>query len=563
MTLLTHPRADDLARALREQATPRDIAILVRGTAPAHDPVPFKMLSGPIVAHPASDQRDAPVVIGTTSSTSKDLYDTRMTRTALSSMLRDALDNLTVFMDHNYTIPESIFGTCVGAQMVDRQAPSGTAFTDLDFAVRVVGADVNPRAVQCYNAIQGGTKLGFSIGAMMLDWEWQTPDGQRIDVADQERDWNGTPLPPAPDAQFSITDVLMVESSLVGVPANRRSWVHDARRSLEERGLMKGPTSFTFPVTERTINVAKTDKPALALSTDAPDTLRDYGTPPPADTTPGADAGRDPHSAEPTLDPDGLDALDALQDAAAPVGDDRSLEDLERGLNASYGIVAADDATVKTSTRTAVTRKAVKEAKPAKSKKPGKSGKAGTQPAKSPNTPSEGVPAKTKKKDKKNRPADVSLTPFPKGKKKKGKKNSKNGQQNQGDVNMPKSGEINPARPDKGAKARDQDRAVGPDTTRAPEITTIIPDVDALRAEVAHARTVRDELHLSVKTLLNQQKSLTKSVKKAAKVLRKADDTGLYRPTRGHALRDVTLTDADLIGLDDADLAKHLTSHVI
>ena len=66
-----------------------------------------------------------------------------------------------------------------------------------------------------------------------------------------------------------------------------------------------------------------------------------------------------------------------------------------------------------------------------------------------------------------------------------------------------------------------------------------------------------------MKTLLNQQKSLTKSVKKAAKVLRKADDTGLYRPTRGHALRDVTLTDADLIGLDDADLAKHLTSHVI
>lgn len=172
----------------------------------------FKITSGLLKAYKSED--GVRRLKTTASSTIQDHGKDRMNLSAIQRMAASAKENMTIFLNHSYTVPEDVLGSCEDA--IVREAgtgPDGRIF-DLDFDVRV--NESNPRAVSTWEAIESGTKLGTSIGAIVKDYDKNTDGG------------------------WDINDVELLEASIVGIPANPRSWVHYARKSIEsalEKGL--------------------------------------------------------------------------------------------------------------------------------------------------------------------------------------------------------------------------------------------------------------------------------------------------------------------------------------
>jgi hypothetical protein len=115
---------------------------------------------------------------------------------------------MTIFLNHEYRVPEDVMGSVDTAHAIARGYDGETPIVDLDFDISV--NETNPRAVQAWQAIESGVKLGTSIGA-------QIPEGGA------KRNKNGT---------LVVSDVNLLEASVVGIPANPRSWVHYAMKSL-------------------------------------------------------------------------------------------------------------------------------------------------------------------------------------------------------------------------------------------------------------------------------------------------------------------------------------------
>lgn len=229
---------DEIAKARREGLSNRKLVKLFRNIDLEIDPPEFtihttKKLEASFLRSgediPNTEGGD-PVISGTTSSTDVDMYNSRMTKKAISSMLRDCKTHLTTFLNHDYQVPESILGSIISAKSVSRVGEDNVKYTDLDIISSVVAEDVNPRAMRCWKALRGGVKLGWSIGALVIEWEWQELDGSKIDV-DTDDPW-AMYFPPTEEAVLAIKDVLLLESSVVGMPANRRSWASDAARSI-------------------------------------------------------------------------------------------------------------------------------------------------------------------------------------------------------------------------------------------------------------------------------------------------------------------------------------------
>lgn len=149
-------------------------------------------------------QGDDLILSGIASSTIKDRHGDTMTPRALESMLRSA-EGMTIYLNHSYNVPEDVAGS-VRQAWIDR---SSNELHDLHFDIAINRE--NPRAVQAFNAIDKGTKLGLSIGAMI-------PEGGA------KRDKKS--------GSFIIDDVELLETSIVSIPANPRSWVEYARKSL-------------------------------------------------------------------------------------------------------------------------------------------------------------------------------------------------------------------------------------------------------------------------------------------------------------------------------------------
>ena len=161
----------------------------------------FKIYSGALKAYEAEDKRRLKTVA---SSTIKDLSGDTMTESAINKMAESARNNMTIFLNHSYSVPEDVFGSVEDVQVVQRGE-----FVDLDFDISL--NEANPRAVQTWEAISKGTKLGTSIGAKILDgWQDKSSGGYVFD------------------------DVELLEASIVGIPANPRSWVEYAVKSLTE-----------------------------------------------------------------------------------------------------------------------------------------------------------------------------------------------------------------------------------------------------------------------------------------------------------------------------------------
>jgi hypothetical protein len=141
---------------------------------------------------------------GTASSTVEDRQGDVLNANCQAKMLSQA-SGLTLWLNHQYSVPEDILGVCLEPTLVQRAVGVGSVM-DLDISVRV--DNENPRAVKSWKHIAvSGVKLGFSIGGIFKDVD--------INPESDEDDW----MP-----GLIVNDIELVEISLVGVPANPRAY---------------------------------------------------------------------------------------------------------------------------------------------------------------------------------------------------------------------------------------------------------------------------------------------------------------------------------------------------
>lgn len=184
----------------------------------------FKIYSGILKAYESEDGRKR--IKTTASSTIRDLHGDMMTESAIRQMAAQAEGRMTIFLNHSYDVPEDVFGSVEKAAVVFRDE-----FVDLDFDIVV--EESNPRALKTYDAIKNGTKLGTSIGALVNHWS------------------------EAKDGGWIIDDVLLLEASIVSIPANPRSWVEYAVKALKRKDVEETPAPpplLPYPVTWQASN---------------------------------------------------------------------------------------------------------------------------------------------------------------------------------------------------------------------------------------------------------------------------------------------------------------------
>lgn len=151
----------------------------------------------------------------TASSSVEDLHGDTMTDDCVRDMAKQAKDkNMTIFLNHRYAVPEDVMGKTIDTRSVSRaHEKDGTAIWDFDLDLEV--NETNPRALNTWAAIkEAGVKLGVSIGANIEEWEFK----------DTEKGWWGGLI---------IKKVNLLEASVVGIPANPRSWVTNAVKALK------------------------------------------------------------------------------------------------------------------------------------------------------------------------------------------------------------------------------------------------------------------------------------------------------------------------------------------
>lgn len=146
------------------------------------------------------------------SSTEVDMQGDMMSLHALNDMTRCA-PNLTIWLNHDYNLPDSLFGSMKGAPSIMHK--EGVA--DLHFDADVEMS--NPKAAQVKKYIDNGRRLGVSVGCMVTKYEVPT-----------EEDGPGWQ-----EKGITIHGVYTVEYSVVGIPASQRSWVENAIRGVYSR----------------------------------------------------------------------------------------------------------------------------------------------------------------------------------------------------------------------------------------------------------------------------------------------------------------------------------------
>lgn len=181
--------------------------------------VPFNMFSKALTADETlilkelgMDEPDGRRRLLTTASSSiKDLSGDEMTKGALEMMRATAEQNMTIFLNHQYVVPKDIFGSVEKAWLIERGGD-----IDLDMIIRV--NENNPDAISTHEAIKDGTKLGCSIGALIPEGgATRTKSGLKIDQCQ------------------------LLEASIVGIPANPKSFVQYATKALQKAVLDDAP----------------------------------------------------------------------------------------------------------------------------------------------------------------------------------------------------------------------------------------------------------------------------------------------------------------------------------
>lgn len=167
----------------------------------------FVVFSAPLAV---KQEGDHPTLVATASSNAVDLEADRFTEPALKQM-RDGFKGRLIFMNHSYKVPQDVFGIVEETALIKREGR-----IDLDMVIRVETG--NPLAVQTFEYVVNGTRLGVSVGVIVTEAD-KTEDedefGKRI---------------------VDISGVIPLEASVVGIPANQTAWTQQAVKSLFERG---------------------------------------------------------------------------------------------------------------------------------------------------------------------------------------------------------------------------------------------------------------------------------------------------------------------------------------
>lgn len=175
----------------------------------------FKIFAPTMIASRGEDGKFR--IEGVASSTVRDAHGDQLTKRALQKMAESA-KGLTIFLNHEYRVPEDIFGTVERVKLERSGDVDPITKEDIyDLRFGIVVQKKNPRAVQAFESMEAGpdkdpTQLGLSIGAMI-------PDG-------------GATFDKSKGGRYIVDDVDLVETSLVSLPANPRSWVEYAVKSL-------------------------------------------------------------------------------------------------------------------------------------------------------------------------------------------------------------------------------------------------------------------------------------------------------------------------------------------
>lgn len=193
----------------------------------------FKMYSGALKTFEREDGRK--MLSCTASSSVEDLHGDTMTASCVTDMAPQAKrKSMVIFLNHSYDVPEDVFGYVTDSRIVSRTADENGAVFDLD--LDIVLNEANDRAIQTYEAIkEQGVKLGVSIGALITDWT----------LKDEKAGfWGG----------LNIESVNLLEASIVGIPANPRSWVQNAVRALKSV-VPNGGVPEEAPVANKTASI--------------------------------------------------------------------------------------------------------------------------------------------------------------------------------------------------------------------------------------------------------------------------------------------------------------------
>ncbi len=147
----------------------------------------------------------------TESSNAEDLVGDVMSQRALEQMKSAAVGTV-MFMNHSTNVPEDVFGTVAEATVEKKTADlvggSSGEVCCLEYLVEV--QTDNERAVKTWQMIGSGTKLGASVTVLVRD---KSPNPKR-------------------SKGIIIEEVEYIETSIVGVPCNRQSWVSSAQKAL-------------------------------------------------------------------------------------------------------------------------------------------------------------------------------------------------------------------------------------------------------------------------------------------------------------------------------------------
>jgi hypothetical protein len=178
--------------------------------ATASGPTTFNIFAPKITASRTDDGRMH--IVGVASSTVQDHHGDQITLKALKQM-RDTAMGLAIFMNHRYDVPKDVLGSVDSVELLqsaDKDPKTGAQIWDLKISIAI--ASSNPDAVATFNLIDADkVHLGISIGAMI-------PDGGA--VLDKKL------------GRYVIDDIELLEASAVGIPANPRSFVDYAFKSL-------------------------------------------------------------------------------------------------------------------------------------------------------------------------------------------------------------------------------------------------------------------------------------------------------------------------------------------
>ncbi len=183
----TPPDADVLIRRVR-QMTPQKYGLFLKAVKGSD--MPSRRFS--LATKATGDISATPTISGVASSASLDLDSAVFGEQALRDML--ALKGLNGYLNHRYLIPDDLLGRIIATSI---SKTAGVSKLLIDIAVETS----NPRAVQSWQAVKNGTRLGLSVGVIVLE-------SHPIE------------LPGSKTKAESLDRVLPLECSLVALPSN-------------------------------------------------------------------------------------------------------------------------------------------------------------------------------------------------------------------------------------------------------------------------------------------------------------------------------------------------------